>query len=85
MQTFPWLQIEPWVTMILSNKFVLGYCYSIQKCGLFPNVLESLKKYQNIFCILELPKLFLISKYRSLSQFHQQSISPSVQEVATII
>lgn len=78
-------EIEPWTTMILSNKFILGFCYNIQKYDLFLNILESLRKYQNIFYILELPKLFFISNYRSLSQFQQQSISPCVQEFTTII
>lgn len=78
-------EIEPWTTMILSNKFILGFCYNIKKYDLFLNILESLRKYQNIFYILELPKLFFISNYRSLSQFQQQSISPCVQEFTTII
>ena len=78
-------EIEPWTTMILSNKFILGFCYNIQIYDLFLNILESLRKYQNIFYILELPKLFFISNYRSLSQFQQQSISPCVQEFTTII
>lgn len=78
-------EIEPWTTMILSNKFILGFCYNIQKYDLFLNILESLRKYQNIFYILELPKLFFITNYRSLSQFQQQSISPCVQEFTTII
>lgn len=78
-------EIEPWTTMILSNKFILGFCYNIQKYDLFLNILESLRKYQNIFYILELPKLLFISNYRSLSQFQQHSISPGVQEFTTII
>lgn len=50
-------EIEPWTTMILSNKFILGFCYNIQKYDLFLNILEGLRKYQNIFYIFELPKL----------------------------